>query len=64
MVEDEDGGVVLVGGESDVEHYLDTLYRLPHREEGAKWIRMEQKLNTGRNSHVAFLVPDNITDCS
>ncbi len=64
MVEDQNGGVVLVGGESDSYKYLDTLFQLPHGGEDAVWTKMEQKLQTGRWGHVAFLVPDNIVDCS
>ena len=65
IVVDQIGGVVLVGGNSISNHrYLDTLFKLPHGGEGAKWIKMEQKLKIGRNDHVAFLVPDNIVDCS
>ena len=64
MVEDSNGGVVLVGGDSDSEGYLDTLFQLSHGGEDAKWIEMEQKLKIARKGHVAFLVPDNIVDCS
>jgi len=51
-----------VGGESDEERFLNNLYRLPHA--GAEWQEMPQKLKTGRNRHVAFMVPDHITDCN
>jgi hypothetical protein len=64
MVEDQNGGVVLIGGESEFEANLDTLYHLPHGGENAVWTKMEQKLKIGRYSHTAFLVPDNIVDCS
>jgi hypothetical protein len=64
MVEDQNGGVVLVGGSSDSVDYLDTLFHLPHGGADAEWIRMEQKLKLGRYYHVAFLVPDNNVDCS
>ena len=63
MVEDETGGVVLIGGASSSNNYLDTLFRLPHGGPDANWIQMDQKLTTGRNAHVAFLVPDNNVDC-
>ena len=62
MVEDQNGGVVLIGGYSDV--FLDTLYQLLHSGQDAVWTKMEQKMKTGRNAHTAFLVPDNIVDCS
>jgi len=64
MVEDQNGGVVLIGGQSSSVSNLDTLYQLPHGGQGAIWTKMEQKMKTGRYSHTAFLVPDNIVDCS
>jgi len=64
MVEDQDGGVVLVGGDFVSNHWLDTLYRLPHGGADAEWTKMEQKLKVGRRLHTAFLVPDNVVDCS
>ncbi len=64
MVEDQNGGVVLIGGRSSSTDYLDTLYQLPHGGQDAVWTKMEQKLKTGRSDHTAFMVPDNIVDCS
>jgi hypothetical protein len=64
MVEDQNGGVVLIGGTSSSVGYLDTLYQLPHGGQDAVWTKMEQKMKTGRNDHTAFLVPDNSVDCS
>jgi N-acetylneuraminic acid mutarotase len=64
MVEDQNGGVVLIGGYSSPGGNLDTPYQLPHGGEDAVWTKMEQKMNTGRRQHTAFLVPDNIVDCS
>jgi hypothetical protein len=61
MVEDQNGGVVLIGGGASS---LDTLYKLPHGGQDAVWTKMEQKMKTGRYYHTAFLVPDNIVDCS
>jgi hypothetical protein len=60
MVKDKNGGVVLIGGLGN----LDTLYQLPHGGQDAVWTEMEQKMKTGRDRHTAFLVPDNIVDCS
>jgi hypothetical protein len=60
MVEDQNGGVILIGGLGN----LDTLYQLPHGGQDAVWTKMEQNMKTGRQSHTAFLVPDNIVDCS
>jgi hypothetical protein len=59
MVKDQNGGVVLIGGLGN----LDTLYQLPHGGQDAVWTKMEQKMNTGRYYHTAFLIPDNIVDC-
>jgi hypothetical protein len=64
MVEDQNGGVVLIGGDSSSVGNLDTLYQLPHGGQDAGWTKMEQKMNNGRAEHTAFLVPDNIVDCS
>jgi hypothetical protein len=64
MVEDHNGGVILIGGQSSSLSTLDTLYQLPHGGQDAVWTKMEQKLKTGRYGHTAFLVPDNVVDCS
>jgi hypothetical protein len=62
MVEDQNGGVVLIGGKSSSGDILDTLYQLPHGGQDAVWTKMEQKMKTGRHEHTAFMVPDNIVD--
>jgi hypothetical protein len=64
MVEDQNGGVVLIGGQSSSVGYLDTLYQLPHGGQDAVWTKMEQKMKIGRNYHTACLVSDNLVDCS
>jgi N-acetylneuraminic acid mutarotase len=64
MVEDQNGGVVLIGGYSPPIGSLDTLFHLPHGGQDAVWTKMEQKMQSGRRQHTAFLVPDNIVDCS
>ncbi len=64
MVEDQNGGVVLIGGDPSSGVSLDTLYQLPHGGQDAVWTKMEQKLKTGREQHTAFLIPDNTVDCS
>ncbi len=64
MVEDQNGGVILIGGSSDSVLNLATLYQLPHGGQDAVWTKMEQKMKMGRFHHTAFLVPDNIVDCS
>jgi hypothetical protein len=64
LVEDADGGVVLVGGRSEGMTNLDTLFRLPHAGQDGKWEELPQKLKMGRYSHTAFMVPDNLADCN
>jgi hypothetical protein len=64
MVEDQNGGVVLIGGRSSSVSSLGTLYHLPHGGQDAVWTKMEQKLKAERSEHIAFLVPDHIVDCS
>ena len=64
LVEDPTGGVILVGGKSDDEKFLWTLFRLSDAGDDAKWIEMPQKLKFGRFGHNAFLVPDDVASCS
>jgi hypothetical protein len=64
MVEDQNTGVVLIGGSSSPTSNLDTLYQLQHGGLDAKWTKMDQKMKIGRKQHTAFLVPDTIVDCS
>jgi hypothetical protein len=64
MVEDQNGGVVLIGGYAPSVGTLDNLYQLPHGGQDAVWTKMEQKMYTGRQFHTAFLIPDNLVDCS
>jgi hypothetical protein len=64
MVEDQNGEVVLIGGGSSSVGILDTLYQLPNGGQDAVWTEMEQKMKIGRYWHTAFMVPDNIVDCS
>ena len=48
MVEDQNGGVVLIGGLGSSFGNLDTLYQLPHGGQDAVLTKMEQKMKTGR----------------
>lgn len=65
LVEDADGGVILVGGEAnDGSHKLNKLFRLPHAGDGSRWTELPQKLKTGRSRHVSFMVPDHLTNCN
>ena len=61
MVEDGNGGVVVVGGFQDDEE-LDTFFLLKHVE--AQWIKMDFQLKTGRYYFTAFFIPDEITNCT
>ncbi len=64
LVEDPSGGVILVGGQSEENRYLNTLFKLSDAGDDAQWIEMPQKLKVGRSSHTSFFVPDGITSCS
>jgi hypothetical protein len=64
MVEDPTGGVILIGGYTDVYDHTDTLFQLPHGGQDAVWTELKQKLKIRRWWHTAFLVPDNVVDCS
>ena len=61
LVEYHDGGVFLLAGDSDFA-YEKTIYYLEHAR--SSWIKMPQTLKIGRESAMAFLVPDEITNCS
>jgi hypothetical protein len=63
LVEDADGGVVLVGGRAHLP-YFDTLFRLPHAGQDGKWEELPQKLKIGRIYHTAFMVPDHLANCN
>jgi len=64
LVEDADGGVVLVGGYVEDMPYLDTLFHLTHAGEDGKWEELPHKLQIGRNRHIAFMVPDHLANCN
>ena len=64
LAEDRNGGVVLVGGRTKSYDGLNTLFHLPHAGQDARWRNMEQKLKSANNWHTAFLVPDDIVECS
>ncbi len=63
MVNYPKGGVVMIGGEAEK---IDStkLYQLSHGGNDAVWTEMKQKLTVGRSRHTAFLIPDNIVNCS
>ena len=62
MVEDPQGGVILVGGKSYWEDSSYKLFRLPQL--GARWVEMPQKLAVGRYFHIAVLVSSTFANCS
>jgi hypothetical protein len=57
MVEDPNGGVILVGAGDDA----DELFQLRHSD--SEWTKMVQKLQTRREYFTTFLVPDDVVDC-
>ena len=61
LIEYPGGGVILVGGDSDFSTE-NKIYYLEHAN--STWVEMPQKLKVGRESAIAFLVPDEITNCS
>ena len=64
-VELSDGSVILVAGKIhewvNPQENMNTIFKLSHAE--ANWIELPQKIKRSRYSHVAFLVPDQITNC-
>ena len=66
LIEDPTGGVILVGGYNDNDNQvgLKTLLRLSHLGDGGTWKEMPQRLSAPRGEHAAFLVPDDITQCT
>ncbi len=68
MVEDGNGGVILIGGSFSRNGigsgFSNTLFRIPHAGADAEWTEMEQKMKIERRTHLAFLIPDNFVQCS
>jgi N-acetylneuraminic acid mutarotase len=64
MVEDPEGGVILIGGYSSSNKNLDTLFRLSDVGDGASWKEMPQKLQLGRYYPTAMMIPDHIVNCT
>jgi hypothetical protein len=63
MVDDPRGGVIYVGG-GTFTGSPNVLYRLRHADQGANWEALASKIVTPRVWHSAFLVPDDLADCS
>ncbi len=64
MIEDPNGGVILIAGASTSSYQLDSLYQLLHGGQGAVWTLMSQQLKTKRQTPTAILVPDSVVVCS
>ena len=56
MVEDGNGGVLLVGGQKQDNHFLDSIYNLENGNFDSDWTLMKNKLETPRSFHAAFMV--------
>jgi hypothetical protein len=54
LVEDQNGGVVLIGGLTSSNDLLLNLYQLPNGGRDAAWTMIEQKLKTRVYFHTAF----------
>ena len=63
LVEDGEGGVLLVGGVSRSDGIQNSIFRLSHGGDDATWVELEQKMKIGRYIHSAFLIPDDIVEC-
>jgi hypothetical protein len=62
MVEDQTGGVILIGGSlSENVGMYDSIFRLSHAE--AEWEKLPQKLKLERSKHNAFLIPEEFVNC-
>ena len=63
IVELPDGGILLVAGSTyDPMYPVNTIFKLDHAAD-KEWKELPQMLNKARDSHVAFLIPDAITNC-
>ncbi len=62
MLEDGQGGVLLIGGRLDGFDRLDTIYQLRDGDEELKLL--EKRLKTHREYPVIMTVPDRLTNCS
>jgi len=55
---------LLVGGYTQSEDYLTTIFKLEHAGVDQKWIELETKIKTGRIHVSAIFIPDEITNCT
>jgi len=61
MVEDGNGGVILIGGRQDSSDRFDTFYK--YNMESVDWQLLPQRLEDDREYPVAFFIPDKFTNC-
>ena len=64
LVQDQNGGIILIGGSPDGDTASPSLIQLNSADPGSEWIVMKQQLKYPRAAFTAFLIPENITDCS
>ena len=62
MLEDGQGGLLLIGGRLDSFERLDTIYRLT--DGATEWELLDQRLKTYREYPVVMVVPERLADCS
>ena len=62
IVEHPLGGIALIGGRTNDNTPLNTIYRLPNTGEDTSWELMPQQLQVARYHHTAFLVPNEVVD--
>ena len=61
----EDDSLILIGGYGYHSHaVLSNIYKLRDTDADATWEKMTQELKIARHYHVAFLIPDEFTNCS
>ena len=58
----EGDGVIAIGGRSGRE-FESAIFKMTCPGSLCTWTELEQKLDIGRIDHVAFLIPDELTNC-
>jgi hypothetical protein len=59
----EENGVIAIGGRSGREFESAIFKMTCNGSLNCEWTELEQKLDIGRIDHVAFLIPDELTNC-
>jgi hypothetical protein len=58
-------GVILISGHSATDSaYQSSIHKLICDQLGCKWSEMEQQLKIARESFVAMLIPNHLTNCT